>query len=395
MTTFAFEPGFKAGGPIKSVAEVLDELDPSISCLLITSDRDLGDTEPFPDLSGTIVNRGRHQIFYLDRRNPGHWFAALRLTRAATPEVLYLNSFWSPYFTLLPLLASLTGLVRPRRILIAPRGEFSPGALALKQRKKRSFLMVWSRVLRVLRPTLQASSEGEAAFIRSALPWAADSIVIQTSLGPKARHRAAASSDGPRFVFVGRIARIKNVKLILEALTQVATPLALDLYGPVEDEAYWQECGDAMHLIPSNITVRYRGELQPSKVQETFAGYDGFLFPTKGENFGHVIAESLSSGCPVMCADTTPWSQLLRDGGGAVLDTFNASTWAAQIGSWASETPVERTARKQRTLESYAKWRAETRRSIAVETVVKSLHRSGSDASRNDRRARGRTAEAS
>jgi glycosyltransferase involved in cell wall biosynthesis len=32
-----------------------------------------------------------------------------------------------------------------------------------------------------------------------------------------------------------------------------------------------------------------------------------FLFPTHGENFGHVIIESLSSGLPVLISDQTPW----------------------------------------------------------------------------------------
>src|SRR5690606_22656373 len=35
-----------------------------------------------------------------------------------------------------------------------------------------------------------------------------------------------------------------------------------------------------------------------------------FLFPTLGENFGHVILEALTAGCPVLISDRTPWRNL-------------------------------------------------------------------------------------
>ena len=38
--------------------------------------------------------------------------------------------------------------------------------------------------------------------------------------------------------------------------------------------------------------------------------YDLFFLPTAGENFGHVILESLCSGTPVLISDTTPWRNL-------------------------------------------------------------------------------------
>jgi glycosyltransferase involved in cell wall biosynthesis len=35
-----------------------------------------------------------------------------------------------------------------------------------------------------------------------------------------------------------------------------------------------------------------------------------FFLPTRGENFGHVISESLQAGCPVLISDQTPWQGL-------------------------------------------------------------------------------------
>ena len=36
--------------------------------------------------------------------------------------------------------------------------------------------------------------------------------------------------------------------------------------------------------------------------------------PTKGENYGHVIAEALCAGLPILIANTTPWRDLVSKG---------------------------------------------------------------------------------
>lgn len=369
VTAPFFEPGYKGGGPIKSVAEILERLDDSVGCLLITADRDLGDADPYPDLSGRLVRRGCHDVYYLDPTKPRHWWRALQLTRRANPEVLYLNSLWSPPFTLLPVAAATMRLIRPRRILLAPRGELSPGALAIKSTKKRVFLLGWSRVLRVLRVTFHASTELEAGHIRAVLPWARSIVQINSS-GPPARDTPEPSGTDARLVFLSRISRKKNLGLAIEALAHVPTPVTLDVYGPVEDPALWAAYEDRIARLPSHVTVRYRGELRPAEVGDTLARYDAFVFPTLGENFGHVIAESLAAGCPVLCSDETPWGDVLRDGGGEVVASFDVAPWARALTSWASLSPERRSLAKERAIGAYARWRSGARSTLAVEEVL-------------------------
>ena len=61
------------------------------------------------------------------------------------------------------------------------------------------------------------------------------------------------------------------------------------------------------------------GECNSEKVPETFAEYDVFLFPTLGENFGHVISESLLGGCLPIISDNTPWIDLEKNNSGRVI----------------------------------------------------------------------------
>ena len=89
-----------------------------------------------------------------------------------------------------------------------------------------------------------------------------------------------------------------------------------DIYGPIEDQAYWEECQQAITKLPDGIKAHYCGLVSHEKVHEIFSKYDAFVFPTFSENYGHVIAEALSVGIPVIISDQTPWRDLELSGCG-------------------------------------------------------------------------------
>ncbi len=64
----------------------------------------------------------------------------------------------------------------------------------------------------------------------------------------------------------------------------------------------------------------------------------------RDRHHGHVIAEALQAGCPVIATSTTPWTQVLRNGGGEIIeDRDNASEVAEVLDRWAAMTPDELT----------------------------------------------------
>src|SRR5437660_12656937 len=73
-TAEGFEPGFRGGGPIRSLAAIVDTISDNIDLHLITRDRDFGSSKPYPDLSGRWIRRGRSRVFYLNTRRLGQWF---------------------------------------------------------------------------------------------------------------------------------------------------------------------------------------------------------------------------------------------------------------------------------------------------------------------------------
>jgi glycosyltransferase involved in cell wall biosynthesis len=113
-----------------------------------------------------------------------------------------------------------------------------------------------------------------------------------------------------KVVFISRIHPKKNLKKAIEFLKYVEGKIEFNIYGPLEDKKYWMECLEVIKSLPSNIEVEYKGIVSHDKVNEILKEYHIFLFPTLGENFGHVISEALIGGCPVIISDQTPWKNL-------------------------------------------------------------------------------------
>jgi glycosyltransferase involved in cell wall biosynthesis len=108
--------------------------------------------------------------------------------------------------------------------------------------------------------------------------------------------------------------------------------------------------------MPGEVRVTYNGTLEPAEVRTTFASHDLFLFPTLGENFGHVIAESLSASCPVLCSDQTPWTEVLESGGGIVLRSAAVAEMTAAMQSVINMSDGGRNRMRSRAGDAYLEW---------------------------------------
>ncbi|NIS73812.1 MAG: glycosyltransferase, partial [Deltaproteobacteria bacterium] len=134
-----------------------------------------------------------------------------------------------------------------------------------------------------------------------------------------------------KIIFLSRISRKKNLDGSLHMLKGVQGNLEFNIYGPVDDEEYWQQCRKIIDDIPENIRVRYHGDIQHGEVIETMSRHDLFFLPTHGENFGHVILEALVAGCPVLISDQTPWRDLAKKGVGWDLPLENLEEFTKVI----------------------------------------------------------------
>jgi glycosyltransferase involved in cell wall biosynthesis len=307
-------PGYRGGGPIRTIANTVDWLGDEFDFRILTRDRDLGDAHAYSTIQHTEwLSVGKASVRYLapNEQNP----IALRTSLQQTNyDFLYLNSFFS-VICVKAMFAQHFGRLPQKPVLIAPRNEFYPGALAFKRFKKQSYLH-FVKFLGIYNNVFwQASSNYEAEQIKAVFPEAKTFVAANMpakSLPDIPNISKNIKKNITRIIFLSRLTRKKNLDYALRVLTQTKSEIIFDIFGPIEDPTYWSECEQLIQRLPPNITVTYKGELLPEQVIETFAQYHLFLFPTHGENYGHVIWESLYAGCPVLLSDQTPWRDLAK-----------------------------------------------------------------------------------
>jgi len=314
-------PGYKGGGPIRTLANMEDRLGDEFEFKIITMDRDFKDTEPYSDIKIDGWNRvGKADVFYM---SPGmRSLKGFKKILCSTEcDVIYLNSFFSPHFTIKPLFLRRLGLIPDKPLILAPRGEFSPGALGLKSLKKRVYLLA-AKTFGLYRGVVwQASSEHEEADIRQ---WFGRDVpvVVAPNLPPMVHSadelppKSGKIEGCLKIIFLSRISRKKNLDGALKMLKGLKGKVEFNIYGPMEDKSYWAECQKIIGGLPENIEVRYSGSVEHDQVGAVMREHDIFFFPTLGENFGHVILEAPCAGCPILISDQTPWRGLEEKGVG-------------------------------------------------------------------------------
>ena len=329
-------PGFKGGGPIRSVENIVDRLGNRFEFWIVTRNHDRGDTTPYPGVRTNAWNNvGKAQVYYLGERSP-ITAKIYSLIKEVQPDIVYLNSFFSR-LTIRVLLLRLLGLLPAGKVVMAPRGELAATQLAQKPGRKRLYLALVRRLGLYRKILWQASSRNDIPDIRRAV-GPASRIHIAQNLHPFRKVEESGSSDRQtkrkgyaRIVFLSLIRPLKNLDFALDALAKVNGRVDFDIYGPVGDEAYWRTCLDKISALPPNIRASYRGPIEHDRVPQTMAGYHFFLLPTLGETFGHVIAEALAAGCPVIISDTTPWQDLASWPAGWALSLSDTARWTSVL----------------------------------------------------------------
>lgn len=114
--------------------------------------------------------------------------------------------------------------------------------------------------------------------------------------------RACGGSSGSRILlFISRLAREKNVDLLLRALAQSpdrSLHLVLGGEGPAREalEALAREL-----LITDRVS--FVGSVGRAALPDLYAAADAFVFPSASETQGLVLAEALAAGTPVIAVD--------------------------------------------------------------------------------------------
>jgi glycosyltransferase involved in cell wall biosynthesis len=320
-------PSVKAGGPVQSIKNLVDNFSEKIEFYIVAADRDMGDNKPFDNITtDTWVDVGNAKVYYTDKSRLT-WRKIRNLLNGIEYDVLYLVSFFSYRDGIVPIVLNKLKKIPRKKIVMAPSGQFSSGALGLKSAKKKLYILtakvfnlydeiVWHATTNFDKIDIQKVFGNKAA------------VYTASELTPNYKqtnyHKKISKKPGElKLVYLSRIHPMKNLLQILEILLRFNDHIEFSIYGPLEDNDYWNVCKKLISRMQDNVKVQYYGLISNHLVNDIYQRNHVFILLTLGENFGHAISEALWGGCPVIISDRTPWRNL---------ETLNAG-WDLPLGA--------------------------------------------------------------
>ncbi|WP_133149779.1 glycosyltransferase [Shewanella sp. 10N.286.52.C2] len=309
-----FYPAYKAGGPIKSISNILALFSGLYKFDVFTSSY---------DIDGTKLNVGGNNAFigsdykgcdvcYFDGLIK---MARFILFKHLSYDIVYLNSFFSFQYSILYQVFVKLSIIKSNKIIIAPRGELTKGAMDLKSFKKQLFISLYRLLCLKNNVKFQFTSKEEYLDAVEVLGSIDYCIIPNIAEKPEEFIVKDKKNNCLHVVFLSRISKKKNLLSLCESISLIDTnEILFTIAGNVEDEPYWESCKKVLGNCSNNVTVDYVGPLDKNQVKSLLRKTHLFCLPTLNENYGHAIVEALSYSNLVLISDQTPWCDVVNYG---------------------------------------------------------------------------------
>lgn len=322
-----FYPSKNRGGPTVSVTNLVKSLADKFEISVLTTIFEKGTHDQY-----TSVKLGKNRLFgsdvyYLEEETP---LIIWRMIDRIAPDIIYVSSFYSVSFSLPAMLYRMWK--RNIKFVLAPRGEFMRKAQENGKWKKRLYISLLKMIGAFRGIQFHVTSRQEAQDLEEIFPNHSVFVIGNLSLLQAGDILRPEKVSGKlRILTLGRIHPIKNIDYAIHILAGLYGEIIFDIYGPKEDDTYFQHCMNIARELPQNIRVNYCGAIQHDDLQKLYENYHVYFSPTQTENYGHSIVEAMRCHCPVVISDRTPWTEVNGQGGFAVkLKDKNAFVRALQ-----------------------------------------------------------------
>lgn len=327
-------PSLESGGPVRSTINLIDllgsEYDIRVVCYNCGHDG-----KPYVGIKLYEWNTIRgQQVYYIERSG---YTKELLKKLIQEFDIVYIWGCFDDYAR------RILELKRKKQItasvVIASMGIFSPKAFKIHYAKKKSYMMMMT-LLGMFRDVYwSVSTEMEAKELSQQVYTNRSHIFIAKDLPREIKGdvpKKEKQKGQLKICWISRIDRKKNLAKAIQILQKIKSNIHFTIYGPVFDPKYFEECEKKLDKLPYNVTYEIKGYIDSEQVLEALKNEQVFLFPTLGENYGHVIQEALSAGCPVILSDQTPWQDLEENQSGYVFPLEEEDKFVQAIENYAA-----------------------------------------------------------
>lgn len=274
---------------------------------------------------------------------------SLTADRVAQADVVHIHGLWEQIIHQAAVAARKAG----KPYIIAPHGMLDPWSLSQKWLKKRLYLHWRLRNDLNRASALHFITAGErdlVAPLRLAAPAIVEPIGLDWSefdvMPPAGSFRAKhpVLQGRPLLLFLGRIHYKKGLDFLVKALGLLKEKRAMLAIAGPDAEGYRASVEKMIDEAGVADRVLFTGMLMGADRIAAMADADLFVLPSRQENFGVVVAESLAAGTPVILSDRVNLHPEITAAGVGAVAPLDAPGLAEVLDRWLADPALRRDA---------------------------------------------------
>ena len=225
-------------------------------------------------------------------------------------NLVYINGIYSILFVLIPT------LIYNSKIVISPRGMLGEESFKYKRYRKVIFIYFLKLIFKTKNIVFFASSSKEFNEIKQVFNsrkfyiFKCFNLTGITSKQVKKKYKFFNKKSLFKFITPSTISRKKNLLNTIKALNMIKNQVnfTYHIIGSVQDKNYETEIKN--YILKNNLSkkIKILKPLSNKILVEKLKDYTAMLFFTHGENFGHIIPESVKAQLPFLISNKTTWN---------------------------------------------------------------------------------------
>ena len=144
--------------------------------------------------------------------------------------------------------------------------------------------------------------------------------IIPMGIDVEETEKKQSASEKLQILFVGRIARVRRIELLLQAVNQLSIPFHLTIAGGEEKTSSVTRTGYLIELkqltkqLHLENKVSFVGKKSPLELKTLYQTADIFVYPSLYENFGQPLIEAAAHGLPIISTSVGIARDIVIDG---------------------------------------------------------------------------------
>ena len=224
-------------------------------------------------------------------------------------DIIHIYGIWRPFLVKVFFISKKL----KKKIIISPIGALEPWSLSQKQLKKKLAWYIYQKKILDTADIIHATSDIEAKNIKDN-KVKSKIIVIPHGLNLDNEFQPAIKKNKKKIILF--FSRVHSKKGLIELISiwknlKSNNDWQLHIYGPVSDKAYFNKMLNEIKINKLEKSIFYlESVFNNEKKMDIFKKADGFILPSKSENFGISIGEAMSCALPVLTTFETPWEMI-------------------------------------------------------------------------------------